>query len=49
VGANVDPRRKNGQTPLHEAAELNQAELDVAEAPPRPAEALSLEQVSHRL
>jgi len=49
VGANVDPRRKNGQTPLHEAAEPNQAELDVAEAPPRPAEALSLEQVSHRL
>ena len=49
LGAHVDPRRKNGKTPLHEAAEPNQAELDVAEAPPRPAEALSLEQVSHRL
>ena len=31
MGANVDPRRKNGKTPLHEAAEPNQVEFDVAE------------------
>ena len=31
LGAHVDPRRKNGKTPLHEAAEPNQVEFDVAE------------------
>ena len=30
LGAHVDPRRKNGKTPLHEAAEPNLAEFDVA-------------------
>ena len=46
LGAHVDPRRKNGKTPLHEAAEPNQAEFDVAEGGRRLK--LYLWKVSHR-